>query len=123
MAGQLVPEVLENVVGRAEVLEVFQAGKHGKAAGVLVVEGQIWRNLKARVMRDDVIIYTGSIASLRSFKDDVNDVRAGLECDNGLENSHDLKVGTVLEPLKCEQVTRHLTERNPRFSGRDDGVM
>src|SRR3546814_2481342 len=65
MAGQLGPELLENVVGRAEVREVFQAGKHGKAAGVLVVEGQIRRNLKARVMRDDVIIYTGSIASLR----------------------------------------------------------
>ncbi|API59058.1 translation initiation factor IF-2 [Tardibacter chloracetimidivorans] len=108
MAGQLGPELLENVVGRAEVREVFQAGKHGKAAGVLVVEGQIRRNLKARVMRDDVIIYTGSIASLRRFKDDVNEVRAGLECGIGLENSHDIKVGDVIETFEIEERARTL---------------
>ncbi len=108
MAGQLGPELLENVVGRADVREVFQAGKHGKAAGVLVTEGQIRRNLKARVMRDDVIIYTGSIASLRRFKDDVNEVRAGLECGIGLENSHDIKVGDVIETFEIEERARTL---------------
>src|SRR3546814_12838136 len=81
MAGQLGPELLENVVGRAEVREVFQAGKHGKAAGVLVVEGPIRVNLKARVRRGELVIYTGSIASLRRFKDSVNAGRAGLDGD------------------------------------------
>src|SRR3546814_12562653 len=108
MAGQLGPELLENVVGRAEVREVFQAGKHGKAAGVLVVEGQIRRNLKARVMRDDVIIYTGSIASLRRFKDDVNEVRAGLECGIGLANrSEERRVGK-----ECVSTCRSRGARN-----------
>src|SRR3546814_2667273 len=96
MAGVLGPELLENVVGRADVREVFQAGKHGKAAGVLVTEGQIKRNLKARVMRDDVIIYTGSIASLRRFKDDVNEVRAGLECGIGRSEEHTSELQSLM---------------------------
>ena len=79
MAGELGPEYFETVVGRAEIKEVFPAGKHGKAAGLLVVDGFIRKALKARIMRDDVIIYTGEIASLRRFKDDVPEVRAGLE--------------------------------------------
>ena len=108
MAGHLGPEMIENVVGRAEVREVFQAGKHGKAAGVLVVEGLIKRNLKARVMRDDVIIYTGSIASLRRFKDDVTEVRSGLECGIGLENSHDIKQGDIIETFEVEERARTL---------------
>src|SRR3546814_12350041 len=103
MGCQMGSDLLENVVGRAEVREVFQSGKHGKAAGVLVVEGQIRRNLRARVMRDYVIIYTGSIASLRRFKDDVNEVRAGLECGIGLGNSHDIKVGDVIETFENEK--------------------
>jgi len=108
MAGQLGPEYHENVVGRAAVREVFQAGKHGKAAGVLVTEGHIRRNLKARVMRDDVIVYTGSIASLRRFKDDVTEVRAGLECGIGLDNFQDIKVGDVIETFEIEERARTL---------------
>jgi translation initiation factor IF-2 len=80
MAGELGPEAFETVVGRAEIREVFSAGKHGKAAGLLVVEGVIRKALKARITRNDVIIYQGEIASLRRFKDDVAEVRAGLEC-------------------------------------------
>jgi len=108
MAGQLGPEMLENVVGRAQVLEVFQAGKTGKAAGVRVVEGIIKRNLKARVMRDDVVIYTASISSLRRFKDDVNEVRSGLECGIGLENNTDIKPGDVIETFEVEARERVL---------------
>ena len=108
MAGKLSPEYLENVVGRAEVREVFQAGKHGKAAGVLVVEGEIRRNLKARVMRDDVIIYNGAIASLRRFKDDVNTVRSGLECGITLEGSSDVKAGDIIETFEVEERARTL---------------
>src|SRR3546814_13642698 len=79
MAGELGPEAFETVVGRAEIREVFSAGKHGKAAGLLVTEGVIRKALKARITREDVIIYSGEIASLRRFKDDVAEVRAGLE--------------------------------------------
>ena len=108
MAGQLGPEFLEHVVGRAEVREVFQAGKHGKAAGVLVVEGAIRKNLRARVMRDDVIIYNGSIASLRRFKDDVPEVRSGLECGITLEGSSDVKAGDIIETFEVEERARTL---------------
>ena len=108
MAGQLGPEYFETVVGRAEVREVFSAGKHGKAAGLLVLEGYIRQKLRARVMRDDVIIYNGSIASLRRFKDDVPEVRAGLECGITLEASTDIKPGDIVETFEVEERARTL---------------
>lgn len=108
MAGALGPEYHENVVGRAEVREVFQAGKFGKAAGVMVSEGIIRRNLKARVLRDDVIVYNGAIASLRRFKDDVNEVRQGYECGIGLENFQDIRQGDVIETFELEERLRTL---------------
>ncbi|WP_116091214.1 translation initiation factor IF-2 [Sphingomonas crusticola] len=108
MAGQLGPEYFETVVGRAEIREVFSAGKHGKAAGLLVTEGYIRKALRARVTRDDVIIYTGAIASLRRFKDDVAEVRAGLECGVTLEGSIDIKAGDFLETFEVEERERTL---------------
>ena len=108
MAGQLGPERFETVVGRAQVLEVFQAGKTGKAAGVRVTEGFIRKALKARVMRDDVIIYNGEIASLRRFKDDVAEVKAGLECGITLANSSDVKAGDFIETFEVEERERTL---------------
>ncbi|WBX84823.1 translation initiation factor IF-2 [Sphingosinicella microcystinivorans] len=108
MAGQLGPEKIENVVGRAEIREVFQAGKHGKAAGLLVLEGVIRKALKVRVLRDDVIIYNGAVASLRRFKDDVAEVRAGLECGVTLENTTDIKPGDYLETFEVEERERTL---------------
>ncbi len=108
MAGQLGPEYFETVVGRAEIREVFPAGKHGKAAGLLVTEGFIKKALRARVTRDDVIIYTGSIASLRRFKDDVPEVRAGLECGITLEATTDIKAGDFLETFEVEERERTL---------------
>ncbi|QXQ06535.1 translation initiation factor IF-2 [Sphingosinicellaceae bacterium] len=108
MAGQLGPEMLENVVGRALVLDVFQAGKTGKAAGIRVTEGIIRKALRARVMRDDVIIYNGSIASLRRFKDDVPEVRAGLECGITIEGSSDVKAGDIVETFEVESRERTL---------------
>ena len=108
MAGQLGPEMLENVVGRALVLDVFQAGKTGKAAGLRVTEGFIRKALRARVMRDDVIIYNGSIASLRRFKDDVPEVRAGLECGITIEGSSDVKAGDIVETFEVESRERTL---------------
>jgi len=108
MAGQLGPESIEHVVGRAEVREVFSAGKHGKAAGLLVTEGFIRKNLKARITRQDVIIYNGSIASLRRFKDDVAEVRAGLECGVTFESHTDIKPGDYLETFEVELRERTL---------------
>ena len=108
MAGQLGPEYFETVVGRAEIREVFPAGKHGKAAGLLVTEGYIRKALRARITRDDVIIYNGSIASLRRFKDDVPEVRAGLECGVTLEATTDIKPGDFLETFEVEERERTL---------------
>ena len=108
MAGKLGPEYFENVVGRAEIREVFQAGKFGKAAGCLVVEGYIKRNLRARVLRDDVIVYNGSIASLRRFKDDVTQVEKGYECGIGLESFQDIQQGDVIETFEIEERLRQL---------------
>jgi len=108
MAGKIGPLIVENVVGRAEIREVFSAGKHGKAAGLLVTEGFIRKALKARIMRDDVIIYNGSIASLRRFKDDVPEVRAGLECGVTFESHTDIKPGDFLETFEVEERERTL---------------
>ncbi len=109
LIGQLGPEFFETVVGRAEIREVFSAGKHGKAAGLLVVDGAIRKALKARITRDDVIIYQGEIASLRRFKDDVAEVRAGLECGvTFTQNFTDIKAGDMLETFEVELRERTL---------------
>ncbi|HEY5710483.1 MAG TPA: translation initiation factor IF-2 [Allosphingosinicella sp.] len=108
MAGELGPLMIENVVGRAEVREVFSAGKHGKAAGLLVTEGFIRKALRARITREDVIVYNGSIASLRRFKDDVAEVRAGLECGVTFEGHTDIKPGDFLETYEVEERERTL---------------
>jgi len=109
MAGQLGPEYFETVVGRAEIREVFSAGKHGRAAGLLVTEGIIRKALRARITRADVIIYTGEIASLRRFKDDVAEVRAGLECGvTFTQNFTDIKAGDFLETYEVEERERTL---------------
>jgi len=109
MAGELGPEAFETVVGRAEIREVFSAGKHGRAAGLLVTEGVIRKALKARITRNDVIIYNGEIASLRRFKDDVPEVRAGLECGvTFTQNFIDIKAGDYLETFEVELRERTL---------------
>jgi len=108
MAGQLGPEVIEHVVGRAEIRQVFPAGKTGKAAGLLVTEGVIRKNLKARITRDDVIIYNGQVNSLRRFKDDVAEVRAGLECGVTFDATNDIKAGDFLETFEVEERARTL---------------
>ena len=108
MAGELGPEMIEHVVGRAEIREVFPAGKFGKAAGLLVTEGVIRKNLKARITRADVIIYNGQINSLRRFKDDVAEVRSGLECGVTFDATNDIKAGDFLETFEVEERVRTL---------------
>ncbi|WP_299324226.1 translation initiation factor IF-2 [Parasphingopyxis sp.] len=108
MAGELGPERIENVVGRAEIKEVFPAGKKDKAAGLLVTEGFIRKGLSTRLMRDDVIVSATTIASLRRFKDDVDEVRSGLECGVVLEDTNDVKPGDTLEVFEVEEKERTL---------------
>ncbi|MEQ8772246.1 MAG: translation initiation factor IF-2, partial [Erythrobacter sp.] len=108
MAGELGPERIETVVGRAEVKQVFPAGKKDKAAGLLVLDGVIRKGLFARLTREDVIVSATKIASLRRFKDDVDEVRAGLECGVVLEDTNDIKPGDNLEVYSVEERERTL---------------
>ena len=108
MAGIWGPERIEHVLGRAEVKEVFPAGKRDKAAGLLVLEGLIKKGLFARLTRADVIVSKTTIASLRRFKDDVAEVRAGLECGVVLQDTNDIKAGDMLEVFEVEERERTL---------------
>ena len=108
MAGELGPEIIETVVGRAEVKDVFPAGKKDKAAGLLVLEGIIKKGLHARLTRADVIVSKTTISSLRRFKDDVAEVRAGLECGVLLADTNDIKPGDNLEVFEVEERARTL---------------
>ncbi len=108
MAGELGPEIIETVVGRAEIKEIFPAGKKDKAAGLLVTEGFIKKGLHTRLTREDVIVSKTVIASLRRFKDDVDEVRAGLECGVVLEDTNDIAPGDTLEVFEVEEKERVL---------------
>ncbi len=108
MAGELGPERIETVVGRAEIKEVFKSGKKDKAAGLLVLDGVIRKGLFARLTREDVIVSATTIASLRRFKDDVDEVRSGLECGVVLEDTNDVKPGDSLEVFEVEERERTL---------------
>jgi translation initiation factor IF-2 len=108
MSGELGPEIIETVVGRAEVREVFPAGKKDKAAGLLVTDGVIRKGLNARLTREDVIVSATTISSLRRFKDDVAEVRAGLECGVMLADTNDIKAGDMLEVFEVEERARTL---------------
>jgi translation initiation factor IF-2 len=108
MAGELGPEMIETVLGRARVQEVFPAGKKDKAAGLLVLEGIIRKGLHARLTREDVIVSKTTISSLRRFKDDVPEVRAGLECGVLLADTNDIKAGDHLEVFEVEERERTL---------------
>jgi len=108
LEGMLKPEEKETVTGEAVVLQLFKVSKVGTIAGCSVKAGVISRSAKVRVVRDGVPIYTGGLASLRRFKDDVREVREGLECGIGVENFNDLKVGDVIEAFRLEEVKRTL---------------
>ncbi len=108
MAGELGPEIIETIVGRAEVKDVFKSGKRDKAAGLLVLEGLIKKGLNTRLTRDDVIISATKISSLRRFKDDVDEVRAGMECGAVLADTNDVKTGDMLEVFEVEERERVL---------------
>lgn len=108
MAGMLDPELRERVIGAAEVREIFSVPKIGTIAGCVVTEGKIERNAHIRVLRESVVIYTGKIASLRRFKDDMKDVAAGYECGIGIEKYNDVKVGDTLEAFHVDKIAATL---------------
>ena len=107
LTGMLAPEFKEEIVGIAEVRDVFKSPKFGQVAGCMVLEGTIFRNKKIRVLRDDIVIFEGELESLRRFKDDVNEVRAGTECGIGVKN-YDVKVGDKIEVFDKVSVERTL---------------
>lgn len=108
VSGLLKPEVREQIVGLAEVREVFKSPKLGNIAGCIVIDGFVRRALPIRVLRDNVVIYEGELESLRRFKDDVNEVRAGTECGIGVKNYNDVKVGDQIECYERTEIARTL---------------
>jgi len=108
MSGMLSPEKKQQILGLAEVRDVFKSPKLGAIAGCMVVEGLIKRNNPIRVLRDNVVIYEGELESLRRFKDDVNEVRNGMECGIGVKNYNDVKVGDQIEVFEIIEVARTL---------------
>ncbi|BAN50643.1 translation initiation factor IF-2 [Metapseudomonas resinovorans] len=108
LSGMLGSEVRENILGIAEVRDVFRSPKFGAVAGCMVLEGMVHRNRPIRVLRDDVVIFEGELESLRRFKDDVSEVRAGMECGIGVKSYNDVKVGDKIEVFEKVQVARTL---------------
>ncbi|MDP2749067.1 translation initiation factor IF-2 [Pseudomonas sp.] len=108
LTGMLGSDVRENILGIAEVRDVFRSPKFGAIAGCMVVEGTVFRNRPIRVLRDDVVIFEGELESLRRFKDDASEVRNGMECGIGVKSYNDVKVGDKIEVFEKVQVARSL---------------
>jgi len=108
LTGMLGSDVRENILGVAEVRDVFRSPKFGAIAGCMVIEGTVHRNRPIRVLRDDVVIFEGELESLRRFKDDAAEVRNGMECGIGVKSYNDVKVGDKIEVFEKVQVARSL---------------
>ena len=108
LSGMLTPDTKENILGMAEVRQVFDISKVGRIAGCMVTEGLVRRGSHARLIRDGVVIYTGIIKSVRKHKDDVKEVKSGFECGISLENYQDIHLGDMIESFEIEEVARQL---------------
>ena len=108
LGGMLSPEVREEILGVAEVRDVFNSPKFGQIAGSMVIEGTVYRNKPIRVLRNDVVIYEGELESLRRFKDEATSVRNGMECGIGVKNYNDVQVGDKIEVYETTEVARTL---------------
>ncbi len=108
LTGMLSPEMREEIVGVAQVRDVFKSPKLGAIAGCMVIEGTVFRNNPIRVLRDNVVIYEGELESLRRFKDDVAEVRNGFECGIGVKNYNDVRAGDQIEVYQVREVARSL---------------
>ncbi len=108
LTGMLSPELREEIIGIAEVRDVFRSPKFGQIAGCMVTEGTVYRSKPIRVLRDNIVIYEGELESLRRFKDDANEVRNGTECGIGVKNYTDVKVGDLIEVYDVNEIARTL---------------
>ena len=108
LSGMLSPELREEIVGIAEVRDVFRSPKFGLIAGCMVTEGTVFRSKPIRVLRENVVIYEGELESLRRFKDDANEVRSGTECGIGVKNYTDVKIGDLIEVFDVNEIARSL---------------
>jgi len=108
MTGLLDPTIKETNLGRAEVKDIFRIPKVGTIAGCQVIDGAIKRDSEVRLLRDNVVVYTGKIGSLKRFKDDASEVRTGMECGIGIQNYNDIKAGDVIEAFLTEKVATQL---------------
>ncbi len=108
ISGMLAPDIQEKIVGLAEVRDVFRSPKFGAIAGCMVIDGLVKRNLPIRVLRDNVVIFEGQLESLRRFKDDVNEVKMGMECGIGVKNYNDVKPGDQIEVFERIEVKREI---------------
>ena len=108
MSGMLSPEKKENVIGQVEIRQVFRISKVGAVAGCMVLSGVVKRNASVRVLRDNVVVHTGELESLKRFKDDVREVKEGFECGLNLKNFNDIKEGDQLEVFEIQEVARTL---------------
>ena len=108
MTGLLDPLIKETLTGRADVLDTFHVSKVGTIAGCLVLDGRVARGSEVRLLRDNVVVYTGKLSSLKRFKDDASEVRSGQECGMGMENFNDIKKGDVIEAFVSEKVAQEV---------------
>ncbi len=108
LTGMLAPEMREEILGIAEVRDVFRSPKFGAIAGCMVIEGTVYRSRPIRVLRDNVVIYQGELESLRRFKDDASEVRNGMECGIGVKNYNDVKPGDLIEVYEVKEFARTL---------------
>lgn len=124
MEGMLSPEIKEEILGTAEVLETYHITKVGTVAGCIVKEGKLKRSSKIRLIRDGIVIYSGDLGSLKRFKDDVKEVTTGFECGLNITNYNDVKIGDLVEAYEEVEVKRRFKketlsgiERLPRRYG------
>ena len=108
LSGMLAPTIKENLLGYAEIREVFNISKVGKIAGCMVTEGVVRRGAKVRVVRDEIVIHEGELSQLKRFKDDAKEVKDSTECGMGFANFHDLEVGDMVECFETEEISREL---------------
>ncbi len=112
LSGMLSPDLRENLLGYAEIREVFNITKAGKVGGCMVTDGMIKRGAKVRLLRDNVVIHEGSLKTLKRFKDEVKEVKNGFECGMAFENYEDIKPGDQIEAFELEEVAREIGEKS-----------
>jgi translation initiation factor IF-2 len=108
MTGMLSPEKKEFIIGQVEIRQVFRISKIGAVAGCMVLSGVVRRNASVRLLRNNVVVHTGELESLKRFKDDVREVREGFECGLNLKNFNDIQEGDQLEIFEMQEVARTL---------------